>query len=528
MKRTTILLSIVLACAMMACTKTWENHYAELEESPLTLYEYFSTEAEYSDFFNLLKTAEVDSELVRDQYLTVWAVKNQDFDISSIGVMEPGMVGKYHANFLSLGASSLKNGLRVRTLNGIYLTIKQNGGENFANDVKIISSQKFKNGVVHQIESILIPRVNMFDYVCMLPDEYSIIRDSIVFYNQQMFDKTNSIPIGVDQTGNTIYDSIFYVYNPIFEKANISSEFSEFTLFIPKNEVINNTLTKLKSQYEMMGKKFASADSLLAMTWIKEAIFHPGKISDYLGITDLTSSFNRTWRTTVQKVDQSNPIEFSNGIAYNVSDLKIPNNVVIKRIKSLSHYYEYLDETEKAELYHTYGAKSTSIVNAGAAALSGRYYWCYQALGDSTNDEFSIEFAPLGLDTLEDKSIDAYEMKVPPGEYNFYMGFWSKGHPYVDFYFQSGSDPIAADLSPLITEVNVSASTPWNFDRVNETDPLIKKWDGLGGLVGVVTITGDEMTTFRVKVKFNKLLTSDASKKMTIYHWSLKPTANNY
>ena len=47
----------------------------------------------------------------------------------------------------------------------------------------------------------------MFDYIKNLPDEYSIFRDSVMKNNEMRFDKVNSIPTGVDITGNTVYDS---------------------------------------------------------------------------------------------------------------------------------------------------------------------------------------------------------------------------------------------------------------------------------------------------------------------------------
>lgn len=58
-----------------------------------------------------------------------------------------------------------------------------------------------------------------------------------------LFDKANSIPTGVDITGNTVYDSVFYVYNPLFEKAQFNSEFKQFTLFLPDNEVLKDCFT---------------------------------------------------------------------------------------------------------------------------------------------------------------------------------------------------------------------------------------------------------------------------------------------
>ena len=56
----------------------------------------------------------------------------------------------------------------------------------------------------------------------------------------------------------------------------------------------------------------------------------------------------------------------------------------------------------------------------------------------------------------------------------------------------------------------------------------IAKWDGLGGLVGVVNVTGDGLASFKIKVQFNKLEAAGGAKTLRVYHWALKPTANNY
>lgn len=514
----------------MACSDTWEEHFkrepGNEEASPLTLLEYFESETSYSDFFSFFREYGLDQELGKNQLLTVWAVKNDNFDLSVVGNIDHSLVAKYHINYLSLGQTELKNEMRIQSFNGIYLIISQTGMERFVNSVKIVSTKKFKNGIVHEIESVLKPLTNMFDYIRLLEDDYSIIRDSIVAYNREVFDRKNSIPTGVDQTGNTVYDSVFYTYNPLFEKADFSSEFNQFTLFIPSNEVITGAFEKLKTQYQLMGLQFSQKDTVLAINWIREAIFHTGEISDYGAQLDLKSSFGRIWRSTVQKINHSSPQRLSNGIVYQVTDLKIPNNVIISRIKSLVHYYEYLTPVEQQSLYTLRGTTAYQIMKGDETPVSGFFYWLFEVTGDpESTEEFSLEFTPLDYDeTTGTVSV----MKVPPGEYNLYMGFRSKGHPFVDVTFHPGPDPVPDGFPPVSTEIQAANSTPWNYDRVNETDPNISKWNGLGGLVGVVTIPGNEMSTFRIKVKFNKLESIGAAKKMQIYHWTLKPTANNY
>ena len=528
MKRILIIVYSVLL--LVSCSDKWENYYKSNVEdenvSPLTLYEYLEEESSYSDFFGLLKDEGVADQLSRDQEMTVWAVRDQNYDLSVVGSIEHQLVATYHVNNLMVKESDFANGLRIPMFNGIYLTLTQAGGESYVNGVRIVSSKRFKNGIVYEIESVLKPLTNMLDYIILLDDSYSIIRDSIVTYNKKTFDKKNSIPVGVDLTGNTVYDSLFYTYNPMFDTIDFSSEFEQLTMFLPSNEVIEGTFSKLSDQYTLMGKTMTLEDSTLAINWIKQAMFHRGEITNYGEVVDLTSPFGKVWRTTVQAIDESSLQNLSNGIVYKVTNLKIPNNVIISRIKSLVHYYEYLTPEQQQELYTVRGATDFKIVKGDESPVSGFYYWLFELTGDeNSTDEFSIEFTPLDYN---EETGTVSIMKVPPGEYNFYMGFRSKGHPYVDIYFQSGPDPIRDDLAPVATEVPATNSTPWNYDRVNETDPNIKKWNGLGGLVGVVQVTGTEMSTFRIKVKFNKLESIGASKKMQLYHWTLKPTENNY
>ena len=92
-----------------------------------------------------------------------------------------------------------------------------------------------------------------------------------------------------------------------------------------------------------MGKTLTALDSATAMTWIKEAAFYSGELKDFSTV-DIKSSFNRIWRTTVQKIDESSQEELSNGIMYKMTDVKIPTNYILTRIKSLVHYYEYKKE----------------------------------------------------------------------------------------------------------------------------------------------------------------------------------------
>lgn len=524
---------------LSSCNEKWDDYFSgstDTEENmDMTITEYLGAHSEYSKFSGMLTKTGLDNNLNKDQQVTLWVADNSAMDASGIADTDTLRM-QYHINHLPFLNTDLKNGLRIRSLNGIYFQITERNDSLFANSSPIVKSIRLKDGVIHEISSLMKSRVNIYEYLKNLDDNYSMIRDSIFKYNVERFDKANSTPIGVDKTGNTVYDSIFYVYNPLFETVKFNSEFEQFTLFLPSNEVIGNCFETLQNTYANMGKTVANSDSTLAWSWIKQAIFYKGEITGF-NTTDISSAFGKVWRTTVQNVDMANPEPMSNGLVYKITKMKIPNNVIISRIKSLIEYWQYQDADKiypgTGDLYTFKGllsAPSVFVADATPKPAVLPNYIVLQMTGNSeSNNEFSVEFPPLEkyYNTEEGKN-SVRVMQVPTGEYNLYMGFRSTAHPYVNVYFNG---------NPIGSELQASLSSPWNYDRVTETDkdlnPVngISKWDGLGGLVGVVNVTKEDgtsgMASFKIKVKFSRIEAS-GKKTMQLYHWALKPTANNY
>ncbi|WP_243348220.1 fasciclin domain-containing protein [Parabacteroides sp. FAFU027] len=528
-----------IAILLSSCNTKWDDYFSGSssteENMNMTIAEYLNTHSEYSKFNDILTQTGLKTELTKDQQMTVWVANNSSMDASGIQPTDTLRM-QYHINHLPFLQTDLKNGLRIRSLNGIYFQITERNDSLFANASQVVKSIRLKDGVIHEISSLMKSRVNIYEYMKNLGNDYSMIRDSIFKYNVEKFDKANSTPIGVDKTGNTVYDSVFYVYNPLFATVQFNSEFEQFTVFLPSNEVINNCFQTLQSTYINMGKTVAKSDSTLAWSWIKQAMFYKGELKDFSS-TDINSAFGKIWRTTVQKIDVANPEPMSNGLVYKITKLKIPNNVIISRIKSLVEYWRYQDADKlypsTEDLYTFKGLSAVpSVFTADATpkpAILPNYIVLQVPGNADSNDEFSVEFPPLEkYFNVEKGDYSVRVMQVPTGEYNLYMGFRSSAHPYVNILFNG---------KQVGTELQASLSTPWNYDRVTETEKDLNptngtaKWDGLGGLVGVVNVTKEDgtsgMASFKIKVKYSR---NEASGKKTlmIYHWALKPTANNY
>lgn len=84
-------------------------------------------------------------------------------------------------------------------------------------------------------------------------------------------------------------------------------------------------------------------------------------------------------RPGIQEIDQSSMEELSNGILYKMTEVKIPTNYILTRIKSLVHYYEYLTEAEQQQYYTFMNTTKISIFEDSATPkpeiLSNYYFW---------------------------------------------------------------------------------------------------------------------------------------------------------
>lgn len=518
---------IGLAAFLFSCKETWDEHYeaaaSDAVVSPLNLLDYLKSQPEYTDFVEALERHGIAEELSRDQYLSVWAVNNEAMaNLSALG-LEEEYVLRYHINNLTYDMSKLRDGLRLRSLNGKYIPVSRpvENQIRVADSNIILGNQFCQNGVVHEIDDLMLPDESIYDYLFQLSDDYSIIRDSVFAKNDTLFDAQNSIPIGVDKSGNTIYDSTFRIENPIFEKVDFRSEFSQVTMFLPSNEVVGNCYSNLQHLYDQFGKPFTQADSTIAWDWIMNAAFYDKVIDNYGMEEDLVSAFGKLWKTTVQGVNPQFK-RMSNGRIYEVSHLKIPNNVHISAIKQLFYYYEFVPDEMRDELFTFHNATEvrsqvTDNYSFPNINVSGSYT-ILRLFGDNVEGQpLAVDYTPVKLDKNEDGTTTASVVEVPPGEYNLYMGFQSKNHPFINVYI---NDQLVAK------ELNVEPSSPWNYDRSTNTVSGTK-WDGLGGLAGIVTIEGSEVSSFTIRIEV-ALLGKSSREEMKLYHWALVPTQNNY
>ncbi len=540
-----ILSSILLISGIYACNDDWDSHYSQEEQVVNNVnitvvnksaVDYLQSQPELSTMYQLFSETGVLDEMIEKDLLFTILVVNDDNALSRAVVTDDRTFwAKSHISDISLSPSNLSDGQRVLMWNGKYINVSKVENEDNAtsisfNGIAVKKITKVNNGYVYEIEDYVETPKSLYELIEGLGDDYSIFREMIMERNQLTFDKEASKIIGVDETGSNVYDSIFIVTNPYFEAQgfNMMSESLSATVLIPSNEVVNRALTVARQNLQEWG--MLREDSILE-NWTFQSVFFDKKLSksDFEANIDLNSIFSKQWRTTVQQVDLENPVSLSNGVAYYVTDMKIPTNVLIYRVKDYMRWYEYLSEEEKA-LYFDNENLTFDKMETKVSEWSG---WpgvfpniINRVVRFKTTDaaikEYTLNFTAFSYD---EKNKVTTPYKIPPGEYDLCLGFEQKmGHDVeVSFNGEYVGTVTASQLTKTDFHYDRGGQGyPEGYDVNKATDKKKTNYDRDGGKVGVITIEGTEPVN--VVIKFHGINAS----KCCFHHWCLKPTKNCY
>ena len=540
-----ILSSILLISGIYACNDDWDSHDSQEEQVVNNVnitvvnksaVDYLQSQPELSTMYQLFSETGVLDEMIEKDLLFTILVVNDDNALSRAVVTDDRtFLAKSHISDISLSPSNLSDGQRVLMWNGKYINVSKVENEDNAtsisfNGIAVKKITKVNNGYVYEIEDYVETPKSLYELIEGLGDDYSIFREMIMERNQLTFDKEASKIIGVDETGSNVYDSIFIVTNPYFEAQgfNMMSESLSATVLIPSNEVVNRALTVARQNLQEWG--MLREDSILE-NWTFQSVFFDKKLSksDFEANIDLNSIFSKQWRTTVQQVDLENPVSLSNGVAYYVTDMKIPTNVLIYRVKDYMRWYEYLSEEEKA-LYFDNENLTFDKMETKVSEWSG---WpgvfpniINRVVRFKTTDaaikEYTLNFTAFSYD---EKNKVTTPYKIPPGEYDLCLGFEQKmGHDVeVSFNGEYVGTVTASQLTKTDFHYDRGGQGyPEGYDVNKATDKKKTNYDRDGGKVGVITIEGTEPVN--VVIKFHGINAS----KCCFHHWCLKPTKNCY
>lgn len=602
MKRNKFIYLLAFSAVMLlgACSELSDKDYFkniettvnsdELVVVDMSSEEYLSKEPEYSSINELFKSRGIFTALEqKNQLSTMLVVENSDFQAPAGKEAEIDNAVKAHVSDIAVSPANLKtegNNMRIMMWHGKYINVDlddaaRNEGK-IAGHIMFGTSAvkkvvKTNSGYIYVLSSLLNIPKSIYDYITNLDDNYSILRDSILASGTKEFDKKNSKPIGVNDEGNTVYDSVFIYKNTHFLEKNfdLSSESLTATLLLTSNAVVEEAIADAKVRLQKWGlwdEWNAERQYNFEFTmrhWIMDAAFFDKKLTpETLQSKDeendmLTSIFSKYWKTSVQQINPT-PIELSNGIAYQVTRLHIPNNVLIWRLKEDFSIYEFCSAEQKESFFQMLNMQFKACTTAVAAWTPLQGVWpkheCRTldlTVGDDASGDWQLVFTPckrifetyptrmemVKKDWLK-SNLTVTGIKpflIPPGKYT--LSFGSKQNQNMEITFKvrvKGSTDVVAVSDPII----LGSTTTFHYDRnpgnfIEGYDPSAENlstnkkagnYDTDGGTViselEIPDVKGDgspvEITIEIASPTWNGNTT------MVFNHWCLRPTKDNY
>lgn len=563
-----IVLLIIGAMAFTACSDLDDDsHYSdsqsvvendELKIVNMSSEDYIKSRSDLSSMNGLFEQDSIYSKLEeKDQVSTLLVVTNENFAQPSASDLD--YVTKSHVSDIAISPSNMHDGERLMMWHGKYVTIDIDSlglqghivDHIMLNNAAVKEAIKTNDGYIYVISDMITTPTSLFDYIQNLDDNYSEFKDLVLGSGQYIFDKTNSKPIGVNDEGNTVYDSVFIYHNSFFSAKgfDMNSESLTATMLLFSNDVIEEAMADANERLASWGLT-RNQDTL--RHWILKAAFFnqeykPEEIQT-TDTNDITSIYDEQWRTNVQQVDAANPIQLSNGVVYKVTKLHLPTNLLIYRLKDQFYYYENCSDTEKEQYFTMIGLKfnscSTEVDDWSPwpgvwPLIHDRILRLDKADGASDEDGFELQFTPIMLQA--DGTVRPYS--IPPGTYRLAMGFTQNAG--LDIKVQVLVNDNVVATSPVIT---LGSSTTYHYDRgatLNNTypegyDPSYVRekggsskagnYDTDGGPiineVNIPDINGDGSP---VQIKLKITCDNWAGKtSIKFNHWCLRPTVNNY
>lgn len=341
---------ILLLCVVVAaaCKDEWDNYYGDSEDdrsagAKKTIFEVLKEQKEHAKFVKLLEETGISKDLNSKRVLTLWLPEDKYLTDE---IMQLDSIGKRrfilnHLNALALYKTKLSSKNEVETLAKKFIQIAGKGNNITVDKLRVIKFDEVcTNGVIHLVDGTLTPLRNVMEYLLESGNEYSIYRDSLLAYNDTVFRPDLSYPIGVNEVGQTIYDSVFIINNSLLKNVNFGNEKNNSTLFLASNEVIFNMLDDLKAYYEALGLSIQRSDTLACFEFLMKGSFLGRELTNLSGIKSITTSGGKVLRLDKQLIS-TNYEKCSNGVVYKFQQAYVPRGQFMKKVDfMMSYLYE--------------------------------------------------------------------------------------------------------------------------------------------------------------------------------------------
>lgn len=400
---------LAVAGVMTSCSEDWDNHYEPSDQvAQESVMELIQTDPELTTFARMLDIAGYNDLLASSQTFTVFAPTNEaleDVDLEDVDAVKR-IVLNHIARFNNSTAA------------GDGHTVKMYNGKRFAFDGDTFGTAPLENtdiiannGILHVLGAQIPYSYNFREYI-NVHESTSKMAAFLALYDTREMDLGASRPIGVDENGATVYDSVMYDYNPVLQHGlygigDIADEDSLFTMIIPDNDAWDKAYERIRPYYNVYDKNQEIADSIADVQTklaIIDDLVYRRLIENPAAETDLWSTRGSEVVNPAELFGGTRQEKASNGMMYLASSLNYDNVATWNKLLEVEGENQEGRQAAQASTIYTRSIGSDNI-----------YF-------DSISDSRYIEVVSTGS-TATQPGVTVTIPNVLSTEYDIYVSF---------------------------------------------------------------------------------------------------------
>lgn len=331
------ILGLILALLVFGCEENWDKHY---NTPPPTvdqnLWEAIQEDPDLSSFVQYMKDMQYDSLFNKDDTYTLFIPDNGAFSSMADTTELGASILDYHILAYFIQSIDIRGKRKLQTLNEKFALFERIGDQSTFDQIPVdYESPLYQNGKYYKMGQVAFPKPNLYEYYAK---NNPVLKNYIDAQDSIILDREESRPIGFDEDGNTIYDSVSIIYNEFEEFFfPVREEFRNktATLVFPKTDDYNNALTEMAQtlgsvyiDYRDIPREWQ--DEILIPYLLEYGVFQnmlePEEFMKALP-TDTVKLKNILGDSVIIDYVPTEKTLCSNGYAYNYKDFHIPDTL---------------------------------------------------------------------------------------------------------------------------------------------------------------------------------------------------------
>lgn len=328
-------LLIVTSCQQ----EEWDNYYKGPETSNEKMWDIVKQNPDFSKFVELMHENSLDTIFDKEQSFTLFIPNNASFDSFSLGNLTMDKVLGYHILKTVFIPSNINGSRKLQTFFNKYVLVEEIENKYYFNGNLISNpSSLFKDGMYYELSVVATPKPTLYEYMNFY---IPVFKQYIEGQDSIGFNPFLSFPIGFNDEGNTVYDSVFTSIN-LFERdyfpVSMESRDESATFILFTQEQYNQALDEMALN---LGSMFTDRNDI-PQAWQSEVLMpyfiKYGVFRDPLQYSDLNKPSLRNIREedvkiNIANIDPESRFICSNGVVFNYRNLVVPPELYLETMR---------------------------------------------------------------------------------------------------------------------------------------------------------------------------------------------------